>query len=59
MKKEEREEARKDQAERLHAAWDQQGDWWAKCRKCGQRLVGTPAALRAHVCPEVKDGTSR
>lgn len=34
----------------LKEAWDQMGDWYGWCRKCGKRLKGTPKALQAHVC---------
>jgi hypothetical protein len=35
---------------KLHAEKEKQGDWWGICRRCHQRVTGTPAELRAHSC---------
>lgn len=59
MRKDEWEEARRAQAEHLHAVWDKQQDWWAFCRRCNTRLTGTPKALREHKCEEEPNGTAR
>lgn len=58
MKKADWEAQRLAQAEKLHTVWDEQPDWWAQCRHCGQLVRGTPKALRAHKC-EDHNGTAR
>lgn len=48
----ERTEVRKEQQKKLHEVWEGLGDWWAICKRCGERLRGTPKALREHRCVE-------
>lgn len=40
----------KEETEALHEVWDAQPDWFAVCRKCGEKLKGSPKDLRAHRC---------
>lgn len=37
---------------RLTAFNERQTDWYGFCRKCGQKLTGTLAEIRAHACAD-------
>lgn len=42
--------ARAKAAERLAVAAETQADWWGICRRCGEKLEGSLAALKEHSC---------
>ena len=34
---------------------ERQSDWSGDCQRCGAKLRGTLAQIRAHVCPEAEE----
>lgn len=38
--------------ERAREAQTNMTDWWAVCRRCGQKLEGSLVQLKAHKCRE-------